>query len=80
MQNQKSDDDEALYLKLNPDLANINMDLRKHYLVCGQNEKRKYRHLDLAEITDSPLRIFWRFKRLFLPQRLPRLRTSVIAA
>jgi hypothetical protein len=48
------DFDDALYLELNPDLANLAMDMRKHYLLWGQNENRKYRRPDRAEAT-SPL-------------------------
>jgi hypothetical protein len=57
------DFDEALYLELNPDLANIGMDLRKHYLLRGQNENRKYRHLDIADVTTSPLQVLRRIKQ-----------------
>jgi hypothetical protein len=57
------DFDEALYLELNPDLANLTMDPRKHYLLHGQREHRKYRHLDLADITTSPLLVLRRIKR-----------------
>jgi Protein of unknown function (DUF616) len=72
------DFDEALYLQLNPDLGDVNIDLRKHYLLHGQNEKRRYRNLDLADITDSPLRVLRRFRRLFIPPpRLIEAATSV---
>ena len=54
------DFDEALYLELNPDLANLDMDLRKHYLLWGLKENRKYRNLDVA--TSSPLQILRRIK------------------
>jgi hypothetical protein len=57
------DFDEALYLELNPDIATINMDPRKHYLLWGQNENRKYRHLDLADAVTSPLQVLRRIKR-----------------
>jgi hypothetical protein len=57
------DFDEALYLELNPDLANIDMDLRKHYLLWGQKENRKYRHLDIADVTTSPLQVLRRIKQ-----------------
>ncbi len=57
------DFDEALYLELNPDLAGINMDLRKHYLLWGQNENRKYRHLDIADAITSPLQVLRRIKQ-----------------
>jgi hypothetical protein len=57
------DFDEALYLELNPDLAAINMDLRKHYLLYGQNENRKYRRLDIADVTTSPLQVLRRIKQ-----------------
>jgi hypothetical protein len=59
------DFDDALYLKLNPDLAGLTMDPRKHYLLHGQNEHRKYRRLDLAEFTSSPLAVLRRIKRRF---------------
>jgi hypothetical protein len=49
----QDDFDDALYLELNPDLTTINMDPRTHYLLWGQNEHRKYRHLDIAAA--SPL-------------------------
>ncbi|WP_375415498.1 glycosyltransferase domain-containing protein [uncultured Bradyrhizobium sp.] len=42
------DFDDALYLELNPDLAMIGMDLRKHYLLSGQNEHRPYRRAGIA--------------------------------
>lgn len=54
---------EAVYLQLNPDLATINMDLRKHYLLWGQNENRKYRHLDLPELASTPIKVLRRIKR-----------------
>jgi alkaline ceramidase TOD1/glycosyltransferase MUCI70-like protein len=57
------DFDEALYLELNPDLANIGMDLRKHYLLIGLNEYRKYRRLDLIDITSKPLQVARRLKQ-----------------
>jgi Protein of unknown function (DUF616) len=57
------DFDDALYLELNPDLAGLSMDPRKHYLLRGQNENRKYRRLDLAELTTSPLLVLRRIKR-----------------
>jgi hypothetical protein len=57
------DFDDALYLELNPDVANLAMDPRKHYLLHGQNERRKYRRLDLADITTSPLLVLRRIKR-----------------
>jgi hypothetical protein len=61
------DFDEALYLELNPDLETIDMDLRKHYLLQGQKEKRKYRRLDLADVTSSPLQMLrWIRQRSFL--------------
>jgi Protein of unknown function (DUF616) len=48
------DFDDALYLELNPDLANLTMDPRKHYLLWGQNENRKYQRPDLADAATSP--------------------------
>jgi hypothetical protein len=48
------DFDDALYLELNSDLAGLTMDPRKH---------RKYRRLDLAEFTTSPLLVLRRIKR-----------------
>jgi hypothetical protein len=56
------DFEEALYLMLNPDLENLDMDLRKHYLLYGSNEGRRYRRLDLAELP-SPSKLFRRLKR-----------------
>jgi hypothetical protein len=64
------DFDDALYLELNPDVANLAMDPRKHYLLHGQNEHRKYRHLDLADITTSPLLVLRRIKRRSLLRKL----------
>lgn len=61
------DFDEALYLKLNPDLANVNMDLRKHYLLFGLKEYRKYRYLDIVDVASNPLQVLRRIKnRSFL--------------
>src|SRR3954447_25674822 len=40
------DFEEALYLELNPDVAKLGVDPRKHYLLWGQKEHRKYRRLD----------------------------------
>jgi Protein of unknown function (DUF616) len=57
------DFDDALYLELNPDLATLNMDPRKHYLLWGQNEHRKYRRLDIADAATSPLRVLRRIKQ-----------------
>ena len=57
------DFDDALYLELNPDLANANIDPRKHYLLTGQSENRKYRRLDIAEVTTSPLQVLRRIKQ-----------------
>jgi hypothetical protein len=57
------DFDEALYLELNPDLASVNMDLRKHYLLWGLAENRRYRRLDLADAATSPLLVLRRIKQ-----------------
>jgi hypothetical protein len=57
------DFDDALYLELNPDLAGLTMDPRKHYLLHGQHEHRKYRRLDLADLATSPLLVLRRIKR-----------------
>jgi hypothetical protein len=57
------DFDDALYLELNPDLAGLAMDPRKHYLLWGQPEHRKYRRLDLADFATSPLLVLRRIKR-----------------
>jgi hypothetical protein len=66
------DFDEALYLELNPDLASINMDLRKHYLLWGLSENRKYRRLDLADVMTSPLQVLRRIRqRTFLRKPSP---------
>lgn len=62
------DFDETLYLELNPDLADIGMDLRKHYLLFGLNERRKYRRLDLADIVRNPRRLARRVKQRSLPR------------
>ena len=61
------DFDEARYLELNPDLANLDIDLRKHYLLSGLKENRKYRNLDLA--TSSPLQILRRIKHRLVPRK-----------
>jgi hypothetical protein len=60
------DFDEASYLKLNPDLAHLKMELRKHYLLWGQNEKRKYRRMDIADVAALPLQALRRVKRASL--------------
>jgi hypothetical protein len=57
------DFDDALYLELNPDLATLNMDPRKHYLLWGQNQRRKYRRLDIADAATSPLQVLRRIKQ-----------------
>jgi hypothetical protein len=57
------DFDDALYLKLNPDLANAKIDLRKHYLLTGQREKRRYRRLDLPETITSPRLMLQRIRQ-----------------
>jgi hypothetical protein len=57
------DFDEALYLELNPDLANAGIDLRKHYLLIGQSEKRRYRRIDLADAIASPRLVLGRIRR-----------------
>jgi hypothetical protein len=63
------DFDEALYLELNPDLRNIGMDLRKHYLQWGQNEKRSYRRLDFGDLIQFPSRVLRWIKQRCLPGR-----------
>lgn len=50
------DFDEATYLDLNPDLASIGMDLRKHYLLHGLGERRRYRKFELGASADRLLR------------------------
>ena len=55
--------DEALYLELNPDLANAGIDLRKHYLLIGQGEKRRYRRIDIADAIASPRLVLGRIRR-----------------
>jgi hypothetical protein len=62
------DFDEALYLELNPDLRTIGMDLRKHYLLCGQNENRSYRRLDFGDLTKFPVRVLRWIKQCCLPR------------
>lgn len=57
------DFDDALYLELNPDLANAGIDLRKHYLLQGQSEKRRYRRLDIADVTTSPRLVLRRIRQ-----------------
>jgi Protein of unknown function (DUF616) len=57
------DFDDALYLELNPDVAELGVDPRKHYLLWGQDEHRKYRRLDLFEAASSPLLVLRRLKR-----------------
>ena len=46
------DFEEASYLELNPDLASIGMDLRKHYLLHGLRERRRYRKFELGAFAD----------------------------
>jgi hypothetical protein len=57
------DFDDARYLELNPDLANADIDLRKHYLLSGQKEKRKYRRLDISEAIASPRLMLQRIRQ-----------------
>jgi hypothetical protein len=57
------DFDDARYLELNPDLANADIDLRKHYLLSGQKEKRRYRRLDLSEAITSPRLMLQRIRQ-----------------
>jgi hypothetical protein len=57
------DFDDALYLQLNPDIAELGIDPRKHYLLWGQSEHRRYRRLDLAEAATAPLLVLRRIKR-----------------
>ncbi len=64
------DFDDALYLALNPDLATVGMDLRKHYLLHGQNEKRKYRRFDIADLTATPLQVLRRIRQRSLLRKL----------
>ena len=64
------DFDEAVYLALNPDLATIGMDLRKHYLLRGQAEKRKYRHFDIKDLAAWPLQMLRRIRQRSFPRKL----------
>jgi hypothetical protein len=57
------DFDDALYLELNPDLASAKIDLRKHYLLTGQREKRRYRRLDISGVATSPRLLLQRIRR-----------------
>jgi hypothetical protein len=57
------DFDDARYLELNPDLANADIDLRKHYLLSGQKEKRRYRRLDISEAIASPRLMLQRIRQ-----------------
>jgi|SRR5437667_1772993 len=50
------DFDEATYLELNPDLASLEINLRKHYLLHGLREGRRYRKFELAASADRLLR------------------------
>jgi hypothetical protein len=50
------DFDEAVYLELNPDLASTTINLRKHYLLWGQAERRRYRKFDLGGSIDRTFR------------------------
>jgi TOD1/MUCI70, glycosyltransferase-like domain len=50
------DFDEGCYLALNPDLASVGMNLRKHYLLHGLREGRRYRKFELAGSADRLLR------------------------
>jgi len=43
--------------------ANVNIDPRKHYLLSGQSENRRYRRLGIAELASSPLLVLRRFKQ-----------------
>lgn len=58
------DFDEAVYLQLNPDLASTEADLRKHYLLHGQAEGRRYRKFDPAGSVDRMFRrVKWKLRR-----------------
>ncbi|HKH02091.1 MAG TPA: hypothetical protein VKB08_15385 [Bradyrhizobium sp.] len=57
------DFDEASYLKLNPDLAHLKMELRKHYLLWGQ-KSGKYRRMDIADVAALPLKVLRRINEL----------------
>ena len=60
------DFDEASYLELNPDLASVGMNLRKHYLLHGLREGRRYRKFELTASADRLLR---RIRRSILRRR-----------
>lgn len=47
------DFDEAIYLELNPDLSSSGTDLRKHYLLHGLAEGRKYKRFEIAAEADK---------------------------
>jgi len=64
------DFDDALYLELNPDLANAGIDLRKHFLLSGQLEKRRYRRLDMSEAITSPRLMLRRIRQQSLLRKL----------
>ena len=57
------DFDDRLYLELNPDLAHADIDPRKHYLLSGQSENRKYRRLNLADAITSPRLVLRRIRQ-----------------
>ena len=54
---------DAVALELNPDLVSVNIDLRKHYLLWGLGENRRYRRLNPADAMTSPLRVLRRIKQ-----------------
>jgi len=62
------DFDEVCYLHLNPDLATIGMDLRKHFLLQGQGEGRKYKKSDMAAIARAWTNILRRIARRLSPR------------
>lgn len=62
------DFDESAYLELNPDLASIGMNLRKHFLLYGSKERRRYRKFDLRSYAG---RLMLRVRHWVFRHRLP---------
>ena len=56
------DFDDALYLELNPDLANADIDLRKH-CYRSKRKKRRYRRLDISQTITSPRLMLQRIRQ-----------------
>lgn len=57
------DFDEVRYLELNPDLALTGMDLRKHFLLYGKSERRRYKKASLAMLVRAYGNVLARLRR-----------------